>query len=100
VVDPVNWELSSGSGPTAHILDAEPRQRNAPAGALQAVARLRVAVATREPEAAVETCRWFDNEDLGQVSERSLQVLQMVGNVAFPNADDPRQVTSCDWPVQ
>jgi hypothetical protein len=83
----------------AFVLHPEPRQRNATAAAFRTAARPRVAVALRELEAAIETRRRLDDENLALVFERPLQVFEVLGDVVFPNADEPRQVTGCDRPV-
>jgi len=53
-----------------------------------------------ELEAAVETTRRFDKENLALVFERPLQVLEVRSHVTLGNADNGRQITSGDGPVE
>jgi propanediol dehydratase small subunit len=70
------------------------------AAALRTTPRARVAFTMRELEAAVETARRFDKENLALVFERSLQVLEMPSDLALRNPDNGRQVTSGDGPIE
>ena len=75
--------VGAGASP-AHVLDPEPRQRDATAAAFRTAARPRVAVAMRELEAAVETRRRLDDENLALVFERSLQVFEVLRRRRVP----------------
>jgi hypothetical protein len=68
-------------------LDAKLRVRDPPAAAFRAAARAGEAVAPRERKAAAETLRRLDHQALAAMRERALEMLEMIRDVAFGDAD-------------